>query len=278
MFLVRYFRDSFNFKKVLPLRKEPFWKILIYFIIIATISLFSFNFTNLRVGGWKLGFVEANFLSVENLNVKLPDQISIGPLGLRSRTNENQIVIYKDSKAGDIIFYFLVDGDIKDVSSETRQMVFTKDTVYYFKGDTTVIVGDYNGFNTEVRFEEINIERDNKLRNEMLSSLANNIEKSFGKQNAFYTIVNYSVIQIAMYIVLILILAAVLQLFRFGYVQFMSYFEGIKIVVLTMTIPSILAFIVGFFTHAFGPIIIQFGIGIILMVIMLKYAKHEFSA
>ncbi len=283
MFLVRIFRDSFFLNRVLQLRFIKFWKFIIYFLIVSFLSLFSFNYTNLKKGGWKLGFVEYNFLSSENVNVKLPNDIVIRRLsGVNSLSGQSQTVIYKDSKNKDIQYRFLVNEDLlplNDHDLQVRQLIFTNKRVLYVKGDgTSPLEGDYNHFPEEVRFEDINNIANAKEKTQALKNLANQIEKSFGKQNAFYTIVTYSTVQILLYIILILLLSGILQLFRLGYAKYMNYFDGIKIVISTMTIPSLLSFIIGFFTHALTPVIVQLGIGIILMIVMIKYGKKEFSA
>lgn len=281
MFLVRIFRDSFFLDRILKLRFVKFWKFVIYFFVIAFISLFSFNYANLKEGGWKLGFVEHNFIS--NPEIKLPNEISIRRLsGVKSSSGESQSVIIEDSESGKILYRFLVSEDGFNLNKEdlnVKQLIFTNLRILYVKGDgTPPLEGDYNNFPEEVSFDEINRTPDPKLKRAALVELANSIEKGFGKQNAFYTIMTYSTIQILIYIVFIFIISGVLQLFRFGYVKFMSYFDGMKIVIATMTIPSFISFIIGFITHALAPIIFQFGVGIILMIVMLKYGKKEFSA
>lgn len=280
MFLVRIFRDSFFFNRILKLRSIAFWKFLIYFFIITVISLFSFNFTNLKEGGWKLGFVEYNFTSSENNNFKLPSDIVIRQLsGVNSLSGNSQAILLKDSKNGDIMYRFLINEEGLVIDKEVRQLIFTDKNVYYVKGDgKSYIVGDYNNFPEETSFEAINNITNPIEKTEALKDLAKNIEKSFGSQNAFYTIMVFSSIQILLYVVLIAILAAVLQLFRFGYTKYMSYFDSVKIVIAAMTIPSVISFIIGFFTHALTPVIVQLGLGIILMIVMLKYGKNEFSA
>lgn len=93
MFLVRIFRDSFILDRVLKLRFVKFWKFVIYFFLISFVSLFSFNYINLKEGGWKLGFVEYNLTSSENLNVELPNDIIIRRLsGVKSLSGQSQFV------------------------------------------------------------------------------------------------------------------------------------------------------------------------------------------
>ena len=280
MFLVRIFRDSFFLNRILKLRFVAFWKFIIYFILISFVSLFSFNYTNLREGGWRLGFVENNFLSVENVGKKLPNDITIHPLtGVNSSSGQSASVVYKDSVNGDITYRFLISEEGLTIDKEIRQLIFTNKKIYYVKGDgKSILEGNYHGFTEEVNFEDIINISNHREKNQALSKLAISIEKSFDRQNAFYAILVYSSVQILLYIILIFVLSGLLQLFRFGYVNYMSYFDGMKIVVASMTIPSIISFIIGFFTHALTPVIVQFGIGIILMIVMLKYGKSEFSA
>lgn len=282
MFLVRIFRDSFIFNRVLKLRYEAFWKLGIYFIIISLISLFSFNFTNLRTGGWKLGFVENILLLEKNYDKQLPSSITIRKLSGVNSTDGDQLLFYENNE-GKIIRFWFVTNESEDfvntiIDLTAEQLIFTNKRTYYVKGDGKgLMIGSYQNFPEEISFETINTLPDNERRVQ-LTILAETIEKSFGRQNAFFTIVTFSSVQLALYVVLVLLLALVLQLFRFVYVDYMSYIDGVKIVVSTMTIPSVISFIIGFFTHALTPVIVQLGLGIILMLIMIKYGKKEFSA
>ncbi len=282
MFLVRIFRDSFIFNRVLKLRYEAFWKLGIYFIIISLISLFSFNFTNLRTGGWKLGFVENILLLEKNYDKQLPSSITIRKLSGVNSTDGDQLLFYENNEGKIIRFWFVTneseDFVNTDIDLTAEQLIFTNKKTYYVKGDGKgLMIGSYQNFPEEISFETINTLPDNERRVQ-LTILAETIEKSFGRQNAFFTIVTFSSVQLALYVVLVLLLALVLQLFRFVYVDYMSYIDGVKIVISTMTIPSVISFIIGFFTHALTPVIVQLGLGIILMLIMIKYGKKEFSA
>lgn len=282
MFLVRIFRDSFIFNRVLKLRYEAFWKLGIYFIIISLISLFSFNFTNLRTGGWKLGFVENILLLEKNYDKQLPSSITIRKLSGVNSTDGDQLLFYENNE-GKIIRFWFVTNESEDfvntnIDLTAEQLIFTNKRTYYVKGDGKgLMIGSYQNFPEEISFETINTLPDNERRVQ-LTILAETIEKSFGRQNAFFTILTFSSVQLALYVVLVLLLALVLQLFRFVYVDYMSYIDGVKIVISTMTIPSVISFIIGFFTHALTPVIVQLGLGIILMLIMIKYGKKEFSA
>lgn len=282
MFLVRIFRDSFIFNRVLKLRYEAFWKLGIYFIIISLISLFSFNFTNLRTGGWKLGFVENILLLEKNYDKQLPSSITIRKLSGVNSTDGDQLLFYENNE-GKIIRFWFVTNESEDfvntnIDLTAEQLIFTNKRTYYVKGDGKgLMIGSYQNFPEEISFETINTLPDNERRVQ-LTIFAETIEKSFGRQNAFFTILTFSSVQLALYVILVLLLALVLQLFRFVYVDYMSYIDGVKIVISTMTIPSVISFIIGFFTHALTPVIVQLGLGIILMLIMIKYGKKEFSA
>ena len=250
MFLVRIFRDSFIFNRVLKLRYEAFWKLGIYFIIISLISLFSFNFTNLRTGGWKLGFVENILLLEKNYDKQLPSSITIRKLSGVNSTDGDQLLFYENNE-GKIIRFWFVTNESEDfvntnIDLTAEQLIFTNKRTYYVKGDGKgLMIGSYQNFPEEISFETINTLPDNERRVQ-LTILAETIEKSFGRQNAFFTIVTFSSVQLALYVVLVLLLALVLQLFRFVYVDYMPYIDGVKIVISTMTIPSVISFIIGF--------------------------------
>ena len=77
MFIVKYFKNSFFPKRILPMRKEKFWKVLIFFLILAIISLFPFNIKNLE-GGFKSGLVEENLTNYPL--PKLPEGVKLGLL------------------------------------------------------------------------------------------------------------------------------------------------------------------------------------------------------
>ena len=280
MFLVKIFKDSFILKNTLKLRHEAFWKFVIYFLIISLISMFSFNITNLQSGGWKLGFVENIFLLEENHGVELPSEITIRRLsGVNSTTNSEKMLILSQNKKTQIIFRFVPNEDSNfEIDYNQQQIIFTNLRTYYVKGDGKgVMRGSYENFPEEISFETINTLPE-KERVVELGNFAETIEKSFGRQNAFFTIMTFSSVQLGLYIFLVAILGGVLQLFRFVYVSYMSYLDGVKIVISTMTIPSIISFIIGFFTHALTPVIVQLGLGIVLMIVMIKYSKYEFSA
>lgn len=282
MFLVRIFRDSFIFNRVLKLRHEAFWKFVIYFFIISLISLFSFNFTNLRTGGWKLGFVENILLLEKNYDKQLPSSITIRKLSGVNSTDGDQLVFFENNEGKIIRFWFVTNEGEDFVNTKidltAEQLIFTNKRTYYVKGDGKVLmIGSYQNFPEEINFETINTLPNDEKRVQ-LTIFAETIEKSFGRQNAFFTIMTFSSVQLILYVILVLLLALVLQLFKFVYVDYMSYIEGVKIVISTMTIPSVISFVIGFFTHALTPVIVQLGLGIILMLIMIKYGKKEFSA
>ena len=191
--------------------------------------------------------------------------------------------MFYENNEGKIIRFWFVTNESEDfvntnIDLTAEQLIFTNKRTYYVKGDGKgLMIGSYQNFPEEISFETINTLPDNERRVQ-LTIFAETIEKSFGRQNAFFTIVTFSSVQLALYVVLVLLLALVLQLFRFVYVDYMSYIDGVKIVISTMTIPSVISFIIGFFTHALTPVIVQLGLGIILMLIMIKYGKKEFSA
>ena len=276
MFIVKYFKNSFFPKRILPMRKEKFWKVLIFFLILAIISLFPFNIKNLE-GGFKSGLVEENLTNYPL--PKLPEGVKLGLLFGITTPNDEEIVFNHQGNETNITYYFNYKGSDDDFRSlDFQAIAFTKNQVLYTDGKGAILPGNYHGFVEEVvDFSEINL----MLETEKKASLVNfssYVEAAFARYNAVYSIVTYSATQLVMYILMVLILASITQLYRFKYGVFMSFLESIKVIIFCMTIPALLSFIVGIFVHfAFVPIIFQFGSGILLMFILIKYGDKEFA-
>lgn len=276
MFIVNYFKNSFFPKRILSMRKEKFWKVLIFFLLLSIISLFPFNIKNLE-GGFKSGLTEENLTGYPLPN--LPEGVKLGLLFGVITPNDEEIIYNRQFNETDITYYFNYKGSVDDFKKLNKQSIaFTKEQVLYTNGRGNILPGNYHGFIEEVvNFSEINLLLENE-KQAALINLSSYIESAFARYNAVYSIAIYSIIQISMYILMIIILAAITQLYRFKYGVFMSFLESVKVIVFCMTIPALLSFIVGIFVHfSFVPIIFQFGSGVLLMFLLIKYGDKEFA-
>jgi maltodextrin utilization protein YvdJ len=103
------------------------------------------------------------------------------------------------------------------------------------------------------------------------------VEKSFSAYIIFYAIAVNTLILTGTNLLFILLLSLVLQLFRFGYSTFFTYKESLIFLVYAMGLPAVISFIVGLFAPGVSTVLYQFSIGLIVMVVMLKYGKKEFA-
>ena len=268
MFIVRFFKYSFNPKTLISNAHQKLWQAIIYFLIISMITLFPLNFLIVQENGWSLDFIEAN-MSENTPNWVLPEDMSI---------YANRLVIIND------ISYTFENGDITYIFNATgeealtgKTVSFQEDRIIYSdgKGNQMYAYG-YKGFSDEVNFRALNLATGTD-KADMYNDFATMIEASFGSYIVFYTLVMNTIVNISVGALFIILLSLVMQLFRFGYAKFFSYKDSIVFVILCMGIPSVLSFIIGFMLPSLAPVVYQFGIGIMVMAIMLKYGRHHFA-
>ena len=110
-------------------------------------------------------------------------------------------------------------------------------------------------------------------RTEAFQSFALSVEASFSRYIVLYSVITNTMVNMFIQLAFILLLALVLQLFRFGYQHFMSYIDGVKFVILSMGLPTLIGLIVGLYQPAFGSVFFQLSMGLTVMIVMLKYGK-----
>ncbi len=270
MFLIRYFKYSFQFKTILTIRNEKFWKIGIYFIILCLINLFPMNYLIVKEQGWRLDFIEESFTNQTPTWV-LPEECTISSNKLYCIVEEEE---YSYTHQG-INYIFNYQGT--DYDTSVKQVLFTKDNIIYTNGEGAQMIGyDYKGFTEDVNFRSINL-MDSADRANAYIEFGSQIEHTFGPYIIFYTVLVNTLISIGLNILFILLLSAVLQLFRFGYSTFFKYSESLKFLVLIMGLPAVLSFMIGLIEPAFSPVFFQFGMGLATMLTMLIYGKKVFA-
>jgi maltodextrin utilization protein YvdJ len=267
MFLVRYFKYSFQFNQMLTRTKEKFWKVMIYFLILSSISLFPMNFLIVQEQGWKLDFIEESFKS-STPTWDLPTGCRIELNRFFCQTNDEYI-----REHNGITYIFNYQGGGYDLS--TKQLIFTHKNIIYTNGNAEM-QGTYRGFDQRLSFNDLNL-LSGVERSEAFIAFGSNVEKSFSAYIVFYAILVNTITLTGTNLLFILLLSLVLQLFRFGYSTFFSYKESLIFLVYTMGFPAVISFIVGLFAPGVSTVLYQFSIGLIVMVVMLKYGKKEFA-
>lgn len=269
MFILRYFRYAFQFSKFFEHVKEKWWKVLIFFFILSFITLFPMNLLIIQEDGWRLDFIEESF-NAETPDWQLPD--TCGIVAQKLVCDGNQVYSYEHRG----ITYVFNDQSDEYKDTDVKKVYFMTDQIIYANGQGHFMIGyNYRGFDDDVNFRSLNLSSGDD-RAMMYQSFGKQIESSFGNYIIFYTILVNSITSIGLYAFFVIIMSLVIQLFRFGYTSFISFAQSMKLVVFSMGVPSILSFFVGFLEPSFSPVVFQFGIGIVIMVVMLKYAKKIF--
>jgi maltodextrin utilization protein YvdJ len=88
------------------------------------------------------------------------------------------------------------------------------------------------------------------------------IDNSFNEYAVFYSVIANTFIQYIMNTILILVLAAVMLLIKVKYKKVTTYKQNLSIIIASMTMPSILSFIISLFRiaelNAFSVVLFQF--------------------
>ncbi len=268
MFIFRFFKYSFNIKQMIPNASQKLWKAIIYFFVVSLITLFPLNFLIVQENGWSLDFIEAN-MTQHTPNWTLPEDMRIYAYELE--TDSDQSYIFENEG---MTYIFNASGD-EDITGKT--VSFYTDRIIYSDGEGhEMITYGYDGFYEEVNFRALNLATSTD-KVDMYNDFAEMIETSFGQYIVFYTLAVNTIVNISVGIVFILLLSVIMQLFRFGYTTYFTYKESLIFIILAMGIPSLISFVIGFVVPALAPVIYQFGVGIVVMGVMLKYGKVYFS-
>ncbi|PKK93628.1 MAG: hypothetical protein CVV61_03695 [Tenericutes bacterium HGW-Tenericutes-6] len=269
MFLVRFFKTSFQFSKMFEKLEDKFWKYIIYFILLGLIAVFPLNYLIVQEQGWRLDFIEESFRE-ETPDWVLPETCNIRNQKLQCTIDESYIFTHDG-----ITYYINYQSDTFDTTK--KQVYLLTDQIVYTNGEGATMVGyGYSGFEEDLNFRSINLmQTDDKAL--AFIDFGQSLERSFGAYIVFYTVLTNTFITIALNLVFLLLLSLVMQLFRFGFSTYFKYIDSLKFLIYTMGIPALLSFIIGFIEPTFSPVFFQFGMGISTMINMLVNGKKAFK-
>jgi len=264
MFLIQYFKASFQFDTLLTHFDEKFTKLWTYFIVLSLIALFPMNLLIQRQEGFRLDFIEQDFLE-ESPNWVLPSNCTIEVNRLTCANTTKTVLTHQDVT-------YIFNGTVEDIDLDQKQLILTSDTVIYTDGKGARMSGSYRGFDETFNFNTYNL-MDSAEKVDAMLLFARNIEASFSRYTILYAVLTNTGVSILVQFAFVLLLGAVLQLFRFGYQSFPNYFDGLKFIILSMGLPSLIGFIIGIFVPSFGSVFYQLAMGLTIMIVMLKYGK-----
>lgn len=268
MFLIRYFKGSIvSLKKIFELREEKMWKVVIYFLLMAMVSIFPYNFKIVQEQGFKMGFVSEGYKEDAKNALKSSRAVKVGYAGLRCNDDfETEEYLFSNFKL--IIDY--KDTYKRDSKESMRLVIMTANNVKYYNEEGIYMPGNYEGFSRDLFFSEF-------ISNEaVFEEFFSSLEKSFSAYTILFSVINYTITSLFMDALLLALMAGIFMMFKIGFNAYVSYFEMLKMLVLCMTIPTLICFILGFFDlFALTPVIMNFGIGVIGLLIVFKVIKPK---
>lgn len=269
MFIFKYFKDSFDYKNILIQKDKSLIKLFIFFILMIIIANFPVTYDAYIHEGSRLDFIIEDFSKEQPLDWVLPNDISIkGGTLVNNGIKETYTYEHKG------ITYIINNLVVIDAKENKNSVVFNEKSIVYIDKDANVLEGfNYKGFSDEFYFRELNLSSDAEKR-ELYEMFAHGIEKSFSNDIILYTVLRNIILQIGINLLYILILSLFVQLFKFGYQNFLSYKEGLMFVLNSIGLPAIISFIIGIISPPFAPVAFQLSSGMVIMLVILTQGKR----
>ncbi|NLN50912.1 MAG: DUF1189 family protein [Acholeplasmataceae bacterium] len=266
--MVRYFKESFRLKNLINLRKEPFYKVFIYYLFLTFVAVLPLTFLIIQEGGQRLDFIQEDFknppeewLLPENCSVEYNEFVC---------SSEQSYVLYHLG----IKYVFNHSGEIETTE---KSILFRKTELVYTDGKGAMMSGNYKKFPLVYRFSELNNVRGTEEFASEYQKFAEYIEGSFSRWIVLNSLLQTLAINFLISIVFVLLLALILQIFKIGYQDFMSFFESIKFIMLSTGLPAVISGIIGIFLPAISTVIYNLGLSLIVMLIIVRQGKKEFN-
>lgn len=274
MFVIRFFVRSFQFSKIFKSLNEKLWKYILYAVLLILIANFPASFEIVKEQGSRLDFLIEDFSTEAPLNWVLPDEMEIkgGKLINYGDTNE-----YINTHKGRT--YIINKQDrITNIDDYLNHVILYESSLIYIDEEGNFLEDyNYKGFSIDnFSFRELKLANyEDQLL--LYQEFSKGLEKTFSSKIVLYTLLRNNFINVIMNFVYIIVLAGIVMFFKFGYQKFITYFEAIKLVILCLTLPAVLAFGIGFLSFAFSPVLFQLASGMTVMLVVLAFGKKNFS-
>lgn len=261
--MIKFILHSFTFKGIFSHRDDKKKIVIFYLLILIIVNSFPLNLQIIRNDGWQeLNTVTLNWreLNPSWLPNELPNDISINKYGLsvqfeksyyfesNYQDEKNVLIINpidKDPVLNEPAYtqtnYKVIDETGKVITySYINTIILCKDKVIYYNDQGQSINGDYSKVKDTLFFSSLK-----ELNQAEASTIfLDLIDNSFSKYIIFSSIMINTLTQFALNIILVLSLSVIFMLVRIKYQKVTTFTENINIVVASMTIPTLISFIV----------------------------------
>jgi maltodextrin utilization protein YvdJ len=263
MFMITYFKHSFDFIHIFEHLKPLNIKLIIYFLFISLISAFPLNYQVVSENGFRLNFIEEDFNGEFPIIDEFPCTFSYAGMNC----DEPFMFLYKD-----ITYVF----DQESPADSSEVMLFNQNNITYIKDGITLQSRGYEGFSDTLDMHVI-IFGDREDIEDAFNLFASGVEQSFGSYIVLYTLFTNIMVQIVIQSIFVLFLVFVLRLFKFGLSTFMTINESFSFVIMMMTLPAVLSVGIALIEPVFASVLYQFLVGIVIMIVMLKIGRKHYK-
>ncbi len=267
MFLIRGFKNSlYSLKGIFKLKDEKMYKAIIYFLLMAIISLLPHNLALVREDGFKLGFISEAYTDSVRYEMYNSSMIKVGKSGLRVEEN------FSMEEYEFEMYTLVIDYDDEYVWSEGNVLVLKQSQTKYYDSNGSYMWGNYDSFTDDIYKSDL------MFTDTLYETFFTNLEKSFSSFIVLFSVLSNTIINILMYVFMIAIMAFILGFLRYRFSYFLSYMQLIRVLIYSMTIPTVVVCILGIFgSFAFTPVIMNFATGGIAVLVLLKVGKNNFE-
>jgi maltodextrin utilization protein YvdJ len=263
MFIIQYFKNGFSYQHVFQRLIPINVKVVLYFIILTFLSAFPLNYQIIREEGFRLDFI------AESFNTSIPD-VAIDCEVSFAGINCQEDVTFTHQN----VTYYIETYD-ESKAYEERSIILSNDRIYYLQGQNILESRGYQGFSDTLDMGLL-IFSDQVEKEALWQAFGEGIEASFGPYIIFNALLTNTVIQFVIQFIFIIFLSFVVKLFKYQLSSFMTYSESLTFIVWMMTLPAVLAVGIALFEPVFASVIYQFLVGIVIMIVMLKYGRKYY--
>lgn len=271
--MLKIIANSFKLKNIYNLKNHHLKAFVFYFLLLIFIISFPLNYQIIKTGGWDLYNFSAGIRQnyPDWLPSELPEDIEISKSGMYYEIEAIRTFQTTNLDGEDLNIVFM---PFEDYSVDGRSLVFeAKRIVYYdIEGQQVLEVG-YSNVKSTVRFRDLRL----STQSQAVDKFTNMIDEAFSSYAIFVSVVYYTAITGFLNLVLVLVVSAIFVFIRIRFQKVTTFTENLKIVIASMTIPSLISFIVGIAgvmeINAFTVVIYQFATPLIALIAIYKGSK-----
>ncbi len=269
--MLRIIANGFSFKRIFSLKTAPFRGFVFYFLFLVLLMSFPLNYQIVRSGGWDLYNFTGGIRSdtPDWLPAGLPSDIIVSPRGMTYSDTATSVFETVNVEGDPLFIVFAPEGGY---AATGRALVFEPDRIAYCGEDGAELfdVG-YGTVVTTVNFGELKLMSSEDLALEKFVTM---IDEAFSGPAVFKSTVYFTFVTLVLNLILVLVISAIFLLVRVRYQKVTGFAENIRIVVASMTIPSLIGFFIGLLgimeVNAFTVVLFQLLTPLIALMAILK--------